>query len=168
MRFIQKMTWWQRIVAVLIVTVLIAAGGVIFIRAQDNTTPVTAQAALERFRDADDSATSQPHSQSPNSATSATTAPPRSPTSLAVPGANTDGQKVSGDNPAASTTTTTSPPPTAPAAQGRRHPGVYTYDTTGGEQIDALGGAKHSYPASTTITIWDDGCGQRMRWAPLE
>ena len=57
-------------------------------------------------------------------------------------------------------TTTSEPPPTfeLPA------PGVYRYVTTGFEEIDALDGARHEYPAETTITVTADDCGVRLRW----
>lgn len=46
--------------------------------------------------------------------------------------------------------------------------GVYVYDTRGTEALDALGGAEHVYPATTTITLTRAGCGSRLRWASLE
>jgi hypothetical protein len=46
-------------------------------------------------------------------------------------------------------------------------PGVYVYATTGGERIDALIGSSHDYPAETTITVEQGGCGVLLRWAPL-
>lgn len=46
--------------------------------------------------------------------------------------------------------------------------GVYVYETTGSERIDVLGGATHSYPPSTTITIEHVDCGIRQRWTPTE
>ena len=60
---------------------------------------------------------------------------------------------------AATSTTTPAPDmPTLPA------PGVYRYRTTGHEQIDALGGTSHDYPAETTITVTAEGCGALLRW----
>jgi hypothetical protein len=46
-------------------------------------------------------------------------------------------------------------------------PGVYRYTTSGWEDIDALSGARHDYPAETTITVTADGCGVRLRWDAL-
>jgi hypothetical protein len=43
-------------------------------------------------------------------------------------------------------------------------PGVYRYTTTGGDAVDALGGASHTYPATSTITVTVDGCGTTQRW----
>ena len=47
-------------------------------------------------------------------------------------------------------------------------PGVYVYDTSGFEDVSALGGARHDYPKQSTITITDNGCGVDIKWAPLE
>ena len=47
-------------------------------------------------------------------------------------------------------------------------PGVYSYATEGSEQVDALGGARHDYPASSTITYTRSGCGTTERWQPLQ
>jgi hypothetical protein len=45
--------------------------------------------------------------------------------------------------------------------------GVYAYDTSGEESIDALGGDTHSYPAETAMTVVTEGCGFRVTWTPL-
>ena len=47
-------------------------------------------------------------------------------------------------------------------------PGVYVYDTHGYEQADVLGGARHDYPGTTTMTLTSTGCGVDMRWTPIE
>ncbi len=46
--------------------------------------------------------------------------------------------------------------------------GVYVYATKGRESINALGGAKHDYPAKTSITAIEVPCGLQLRWAALE
>ena len=46
--------------------------------------------------------------------------------------------------------------------------GVYSYRTTGHDQIDILGGSRHDYPELTTITVSAIDCGVRTRWQPLE
>lgn len=46
-------------------------------------------------------------------------------------------------------------------------PGVYRYGSSGFEEIDALSGARHDYPAETTITVSVAGCGVRLRWDVL-
>ena len=45
---------------------------------------------------------------------------------------------------------------------------VYEYKTTGYEEIDALGGARHNYPEQTFLTIRPGGCGQILRWQAIE
>jgi hypothetical protein len=49
-----------------------------------------------------------------------------------------------------------------------RGPGVFAYDTSGFEEVDALGGARHVYPAHTTIVARRAGCGLVLRWQPFE
>jgi hypothetical protein len=53
---------------------------------------------------------------------------------------------------------------TEPAVVSLPAPGVYQYATTGFDEIDALNGARHEYPAITTITVTPHGCGVRLRW----
>jgi len=43
-------------------------------------------------------------------------------------------------------------------------PGVYLYNTTGSDGVDALGGAEHAYPAATTMTVTPTQCGVTTRW----
>ena len=45
---------------------------------------------------------------------------------------------------------------------------MYVYDTAGFETTDALTGGRHDYPAQTTITVQDAGCGSVQRWQPLD
>lgn len=59
--------------------------------------------------------------------------------------------------------------PTSPAGRlPTLAPGVYVYATAGFEEIDALGGARHDYPAETTITVTAGGCGVKLRWVALK
>lgn len=46
--------------------------------------------------------------------------------------------------------------------------GVYLYSTEGSESIDALGGATHTYPTTTSITVIEVPCGLQLSWAALE
>lgn len=46
--------------------------------------------------------------------------------------------------------------------------GVYLYATRGDESIDALGGAQHRYPKTSSITVVTEPCGMRLLWEPLE
>ena len=45
--------------------------------------------------------------------------------------------------------------------------GVYVYETRGYEAIDALGGARHRYPLTSTITVTSVDCGTQLRWDVL-
>lgn len=68
-------------------------------------------------------------------------------------------------------TTTPSVPTATPAATGALEAapaGVYVYETTGTESIDALGGARHDYPAETTVTVRSTACGATYRWVAIE
>lgn len=47
-------------------------------------------------------------------------------------------------------------------------PGVYRYRTVGFEEIDALSGARHEYPAETFVTISGGECGPVVRWDALD
>ena len=63
----------------------------------------------------------------------------------------------------AATSTTVAPLSAPPLVE----PGIYRYKTTGSEQIDALGGTSHDYPAETTLTVVAGDCGVRVRWDAL-
>jgi hypothetical protein len=45
--------------------------------------------------------------------------------------------------------------------------GVYTYRTRGGESLDVLGGRRHRYPDTTTITVVEIPPCVRLRWDAL-
>jgi len=51
--------------------------------------------------------------------------------------------------------------------EGGPEPGVYAYRTSGFEEIDALVGSRHDYPAVTTITVTAGGCGVELAWSAL-
>jgi hypothetical protein len=44
---------------------------------------------------------------------------------------------------------------------------LYVYDTTGYQEVTALGGARHDYPAETYLTVTPGGCGSLVRWQAL-
>jgi hypothetical protein len=46
--------------------------------------------------------------------------------------------------------------------------GVYIYRTRGSESVDAFGGTRHRYPATTTVTLVGVPCGVQLRWEPLK
>ena len=68
------------------------------------------------------------------------------------------------------TTTPIAPTPTpdTPDSLTVAAAGVYVYETTGRESIDALGGASHDYPAETTVTVRSTDCGATYRWVAIE
>jgi hypothetical protein len=43
-------------------------------------------------------------------------------------------------------------------------PGVCVYAGSEFDSVDALTGARHDYPAQTTVTITAEGCGVRVHW----
>lgn len=51
--------------------------------------------------------------------------------------------------------------------EGLARPGVYRYNTTGGETINSIVSASHDYPAESAVTVTRSGCGVKMEWAPL-
>jgi hypothetical protein len=59
---------------------------------------------------------------------------------------------------ARTTTTADGVPLALPAA------GVYSYATSGHDAVDALTGARHDYPDTTTVTVTRTACGVRLRW----
>lgn len=69
-----------------------------------------------------------------------------------------------------SASSTSSGPGTSPTTTVGRLPasGVYMYATTGRDSVDALNGAHHDYPATTTITVMPTPCGVQQRWDILE
>lgn len=46
--------------------------------------------------------------------------------------------------------------------------GVYSYATSGRDGVDALGGAEHTYPPVTTITVTAAACGVSQLWIAAE
>ena len=82
---------------------------------------------------------------------------------LAVSGSTTTGP-ASGTSVGTAAPTTDAPPPLAVLPKL----GIYTYATTGGDEVDALAGQHHDYPATTTITVVPSGCGVLQRWDVLK
>jgi hypothetical protein len=74
---------------------------------------------------------------------------------------------------AASVTTTTSssrstPDGGTPAEGANDEVLTYVYETVGFEEVDALTGARHDYPAATFLTIQSGGCGRILRWQAID
>ena len=127
--------------------VVLAGGvGVVVVRERDSATPISVEDAVGRFR-----------VLAPSTTTPAAVG--------AAAAMTSDAAAVELVDQAPSTTTTTTD---ASDAVTLAAPGVYTYATSGGEDLDVLGGAHHDYPDRTTITITPTECGQRLRWDALE
>ena len=127
--------------------------------------PVSADVALERFR----SATPEPGAETAAdpaagpTAAPATAAPGEPAAPAPAPGAPAPGAPAPGaPGPGPSQA------PAGPAAPAMPPEGVYAYKTTGYEEVDAFGGSRHDYPATTYMTIRKKGCGVVLRWQPLE
>ncbi len=118
----------------------------------DDTTPYTPEQALEQFR-AEATASATP-SASPTATPSPTAAAPAGAAATSTPSA-----------PASAAAT---PSPAVSPEPERLRPGVYTYATTGHEEVDILGGSRHDYPAETTMTYRRVPCGVQTRWQPLK
>lgn len=109
-----------------------------------NSTPLSVEEARERYRDS-----------------TSTTADTQPATTLTV------GTTIATS---ASTSSTSSTPSTSLPPVDAQLPalGVYVYTTTGGDAVDALAGAHHDYPATTTITVTASDCGVLQRWDLLQ
>lgn len=154
----RRTTWPQRGLAVLVAVLLVAGGGVLYIRSLDRATPFTTETALDEYRRGVGAV------RTPDAVGGFTPSAP----STTVAATEEESQAGSASSRTSTTiTTSVTSAGAASAERGRRAPGVYTFETTGWETVDAVGVARHDYPELTTYTIWDDVCGQRMRWAPL-
>ncbi|HEY7044475.1 MAG TPA: hypothetical protein VH419_12465 [Nocardioidaceae bacterium] len=129
--------WLLLIPAGLLLAVVVVA--VVLLRGS-TTTKISVDEAVGQFRD-----TAVPTSASTISATTT----PAATTTTAAP--TTAARAI--------TTTTVPIPPVA-----RPETGVYVYTTTGFDSVDALTGARHNFPATTTVTISAAGCGVDVRW----
>jgi hypothetical protein len=135
---------------------------------------VTVDAAVERFRAAGDGAA--PSAIDAPAAAVQTSASPEQPLVAAVAppaGVGAAAPKPAAKATTAPTTRAVAGAPSSPAAPGTpvvRTPrnGVYTYATKGQESVTALGGATHTYPATTTVSVTGSGCSQGARWDALE
>lgn len=145
---------------------LLAGLAVVGVQSRDREQPYDEQAAVEAFRSA---------AAVPSSAPAPAGRPSASPPAAGVaaqPGAGAPA-RLAAATPAPGAPVPApvqqAPAPARAAPAGDQvQPGVYRYDTSGGEEVDVLGGARHDYPASTTITYSRAGCGTEERWQPLE
>lgn len=134
----------RRTTALIVATAVIGiVGGYAAYRLETGgrVTEVDVADALERYRE-----------QTGPASTVATAASTAAPTTAAASTTST------------ATSTTTSITAPAPQPVSLPAPGVYQYATDGFDQIDTLGGARHDYPAITTLTVVPNGCGVQLRW----
>jgi hypothetical protein len=161
------------VVAAGAVLVLVAGLGAVVLQGVDSSEPYDEQSAVAAFR------SGQPEV----SAAASSSAPPAepSPSGLSASPAPAEGRSAapaptggSGGSTAAGAAVAVPSQPPAREAQGEParerdvQPGVYRYATEGHEEVDALGGARHDYPSSTTVTYTRKDCGTEERWQPLQ
>jgi hypothetical protein len=132
----------RQAIAVASAVVVLAGAAVLLVRGQDSATPVDANEALERYRAA-------------ATATTSTGAATPAAANGAAPDTSATNGGATPTNPAAATGVEPAPTYSGP---GLPAVGVYTYLTSGGEQVDVLGGTQHRYPERTTITISSADC----------
>jgi hypothetical protein len=145
------------------VIVLLLFGGMTMAYLRQGPAVVTADVALEQFRatpGAPDAASEQPPAGATDAGVASiapTAAPSATPSAASVP----PGEQVGAPAPTASQ-------PSGPMAPPPPAEGVYAYRTTGYEEVEAFGGARHDYPAETYMTVRRKGCGVMLRWQPLK
>ena len=174
---------WTVTLSLAIASLLVAGGGTVYLR--QDATEVTVDDALAAYRAA---AAAQASSTAPPSSTTTAPAPATdagqpAPTAAAAPGepATPDGtaanasaapsRPVAANASAPAAGPVPSPTPPAAASGGQRpqpESGVYPYATEGYEATNALGGARHDYPAETPVTMQPSDCGWTQHWQPLQ
>lgn len=167
--------WQRRLRAGLaVLTVLVILGGVGGLVLLRPATPVTVGDAVSRFRASSRTTKTSPlvprsvagrgTSTPGTESAGAMTGPPDPVTSSTSPATPPPTRSV---GPPGSALTTTPTPATQPSAQGPAD-GVYVYNTTGYESIDALGGQRRDFPPQTTVTVKSAACGFTQRWEPFD
>lgn len=152
------------------VIALILGTDVTMVYLRQPAAPVGADVALERFR----SATPEPQEPTGTEAGAGVAVDPvaGAPTDPAAPpgapGEPAPGAPAPAPDPAAPAQPAQPAQPAGPLAPPPPPEGVYAYKTTGYEEVDAFGGSRHDYPATTYMTIRKKGCGIVLRWQPLE
>jgi hypothetical protein len=119
----------------------------------DDATPYTAEQAVEEFR------------------AEATASPSPAPPAAALrsaPSTSVTASPASAVTAPPTASRAASPVPAGSPPAERLQPGVYTYATSGHEEVDILGGSRHDYPAETTMTYRVLPCGMQTRWQPLQ
>lgn len=155
---------------------LIGGLAVLGVRAADSATAVSERVAVAAFRTPAPQSSALDGLLEPTAARSGPT-PTAKPAPGASGGPSAAASTAASAAPGASAQGTPTPAPrtspvpgaAAPAApRSGPEPGVYRYATQGFEEVDALGGSRHDYPESSTITSSPRGCGTEDRWQPLQ
>ena len=149
-----------------LVAALIAANAAAFWVTGTSTTEVSVDDAVARFRaatppTADAAAPSGEAPAAIAGADGTLLAEPARPTAQRSSGPTTsvvslvpaEGEKAAGE---------------ASPARAAGPAGVYLYATKGYEEVSVLGGARHTYPDSTTVTYTPTDCGYVIRWDALQ
>jgi hypothetical protein len=140
------------IAALATAVVVIGVAAVVFFLARGGkTTAIGVGDAVQRFR------RTASTTSSVSVTTAATTTAGPATTSTSTP--DTSAAPVTSAPP-----TTATPSTTAPVTPALPEVGVYQYRTTGFDSVSILNGARHDYPAITTMTVTNDGCGVKVRW----
>lgn len=164
------MRWVRPCLWVAIMSLLVTSTTALYLR--QDPSEVTVDDALSRFRestpDAGPAGAAPEPGAAPTTAPAVGSAPPAgggaAGAATTAPGAVSSQAGAAGSSsgatrPGAATTNA----PTMPAPDG-----VYVYATQGYESTNALGGARHDYPAETPATMRRASCGgYTFRWEPL-
>lgn len=153
----------RTLLTVSIVVLLVCGAGAVWIRQGANE--VTIDDALADFRADSGAPTTLPSADAEPDSTATTVTPA---TSLEpVPGGTTATPAAATHGASTGPVAQASPPT---EARERKPPaeGVYTFDTEGYEETNALGGARHDYPKQTAWVVRHAECGWTERWQPLK
>jgi hypothetical protein len=129
-------------------SLFVAGVGLVWLH--EDATAVSVDTALERWR-------AIPSAAAPAETVATTT------TTVAAGVAPESGAREAATGAPAIAEPAPAPPPAAEPEQG-----VYVQATQGHEETDALGGARHDYPAETPFSVSANDCGLTFRWQPLE
>ena len=160
--------WFRRTVVGLLAFDLLVAGATLGLHGRDQAQVFSADEAVAEFRATTATTTTTPEGEASATSVPDATAPvPVGPTQASVPA---PGAAAPAPDPAAAPAPATATPASATEVPAPPFPadGVYVYDTTGFEEVDALGGARHDYPAQTSIVHRREGCGATETWQPFQ
>lgn len=169
---IAEKRWFRRTVVVLLAFDLLVGGATLGLHRRDRAEVFSAEEAVAGFR-ASTATTVPATAPGPTSTTApAPGAPAAAVTASQVAEAAATPDAASSPSTTVAATAATGAPAAAPADAPAAPPfpaeGVYLYDTTGFEEIDALGGSRHDYPAQTSIVHRREGCGSTETWQPFQ